>query len=218
MSQYTKEGTYGFPIFGSSNVHLQSRTGAADMRILSEAASRYYMFMSANNKDSGKTALMRSLAISLCGRLCDKYPFLTCWLKCFDKKTLEIVCTTIMRLILEYGNVIWDNCTQHEKQEQNRTTDDWTWIIQLSLTLRMLGTIFRRLHFEIVSPPPPPPTHTHTHSPPKKIRFEISCKLSLSHWDDLVSKPFKRQSPLQQTIFIHVLYVVFFFCFFHICI
>ena len=62
MSQYTKEGTYGFPIFGSSNVHLQSRTGAADMRILSEAASRYYMYMSANSKDSGKTALMRSLA------------------------------------------------------------------------------------------------------------------------------------------------------------
>ena len=31
-----------------------------------------------------------------------------------DRKSLEIIYTSFIRLILEYADVIWDNCTQYE--------------------------------------------------------------------------------------------------------
>ena len=37
-----------------------------------------------------------------------------------DRKSLEIIYTTFIRPILEYGDVIWDTCTQYEKQELDK--------------------------------------------------------------------------------------------------
>ena len=34
-----------------------------------------------------------------------------------DRKSLEIIYTTFVRPIFEYGNVIWDNSAQYEKEE-----------------------------------------------------------------------------------------------------
>ena len=34
-----------------------------------------------------------------------------------DRKSLEIIYTSFIRPILEYGNEIWDNCTQYEKED-----------------------------------------------------------------------------------------------------
>ena len=34
-----------------------------------------------------------------------------------DRKSLEIIYTSFIRPLLEYADVVWDNCTQHEKQE-----------------------------------------------------------------------------------------------------
>ena len=34
-----------------------------------------------------------------------------------DRKSLEIIYTTFKRPILEYADVIWDNCSDYEKQE-----------------------------------------------------------------------------------------------------
>ena len=34
-----------------------------------------------------------------------------------DRKSLETIFITFLRLILEYADVIWDNCTQQEKNE-----------------------------------------------------------------------------------------------------
>lgn len=34
-----------------------------------------------------------------------------------DRKTLEIIFMSFIRSILEYGDVLFDNCTQHEKLE-----------------------------------------------------------------------------------------------------
>ena len=31
-----------------------------------------------------------------------------------DRKSLEIIYTSFIRLILEYADVVWDNCTQYE--------------------------------------------------------------------------------------------------------
>ena len=34
-----------------------------------------------------------------------------------DRKSLEIIYTAFIRLLLEYGDVIWDNCTEYEKKK-----------------------------------------------------------------------------------------------------
>ena len=34
-----------------------------------------------------------------------------------DRKSLETLYTAFIRSLLEYGDVIWDNCSQYEKQE-----------------------------------------------------------------------------------------------------
>ena len=37
-----------------------------------------------------------------------------------DRKSLEIIYTTFIRPLLEYGDIIWDNCSQYEKQELDK--------------------------------------------------------------------------------------------------
>ena len=34
-----------------------------------------------------------------------------------DRKLIEIIYTASIRPVLEYGDVIWDNCAQYEKNE-----------------------------------------------------------------------------------------------------
>ena len=34
-----------------------------------------------------------------------------------DRKSLETIYLTFIRPILEYANVVWDNCTHYEKEE-----------------------------------------------------------------------------------------------------
>ena len=47
----------------------------------------------------------------------------------FDRKSLDTVCFSFIRPILEYGGTIWDNCTQYEKAEldkiQNEAARSW---------------------------------------------------------------------------------------------
>ena len=37
-----------------------------------------------------------------------------------DRKSLETIYTTFIRPLLEYGDIIWDNCTQQEKIELDK--------------------------------------------------------------------------------------------------
>ena len=37
-----------------------------------------------------------------------------------DRKSLETICLTFIRPLHEYRDIIWDNCTQYEKQELNK--------------------------------------------------------------------------------------------------
>lgn len=41
-----------------------------------------------------------------------------------DRKSLEIIYTAFIRPILEYADVIWDNCTQYEKQELEKIQNE----------------------------------------------------------------------------------------------
>ena len=41
-----------------------------------------------------------------------------------DRKSLEIIYTSFIRPLLEYGDVVWDNCTQYEKEELQKIQNE----------------------------------------------------------------------------------------------
>ena len=42
----------------------------------------------------------------------------------FDRKSLEIIYTSFIRPVLEYGDTIWDNCTLYEKRELDKIQNE----------------------------------------------------------------------------------------------
>ena len=64
-----------------------------------------------------------------------------------DRKSLEIIYTSFIRPILEYGNEIWDNCTQYEKNdlekiqiEAARIATGATKLVMKTYTVKLGGT------------------------------------------------------------------------------
>ena len=41
-----------------------------------------------------------------------------------DRKSLETIYLTFIRPLLEYGDVIWDNCNQYEKNELDKIQNE----------------------------------------------------------------------------------------------
>ena len=41
-----------------------------------------------------------------------------------DRKSLEIIYIAFIRPLLEYGDIIWDNCTQYEKNELDKIQNE----------------------------------------------------------------------------------------------
>ena len=41
-----------------------------------------------------------------------------------DRKSLEIIYTSFIRPVLEYGDTIWDNCTLYEKRELDKIQNE----------------------------------------------------------------------------------------------
>ena len=37
-----------------------------------------------------------------------------------DRKSLETIYISFIKPIVEYGDVVWDNCTQQEKQDREK--------------------------------------------------------------------------------------------------
>ena len=65
-----------------------------------------------------------------------------------DRKSLEIIYTTFIRPILEYGDVIWDNCTQYEKQELNKIQTEAARIATGTTKLVSLTALYKEICWE----------------------------------------------------------------------
>ena len=65
-----------------------------------------------------------------------------------DRKSLEIIDTTFIRSIFEYGDVIWDNCTQYEKQELDRIQTEAARIATGTTKLVSLTALYREICWE----------------------------------------------------------------------
>ena len=60
-----------------------------------------------------------------------------------DQKSLEIIYTAFFRPILEYGDVIWDNCAQYEKNEIEKIQSEAARIATGPTKLIYINTLYK---------------------------------------------------------------------------
>ena len=65
-----------------------------------------------------------------------------------DRKSLEIIYLTFIRPLLEYGDVIFDNCTQYEKQELDKIQNEAARIATGTTKLVSLATLYNEICWE----------------------------------------------------------------------
>ena len=65
-----------------------------------------------------------------------------------DRKSLEIIYTTFIRPLLEYGDVIWDNCTQYEKLELEKIQNEAATIATGTTILVSLNSLYNEICWE----------------------------------------------------------------------
>jgi hypothetical protein len=65
-----------------------------------------------------------------------------------DRKSLEIIYTTFIRPVLEYADVIWDNCTKGEKTELDKIQNEAARIVTGASKLISLNNLYRETGWE----------------------------------------------------------------------
>ena len=67
----------------------------------------------------------------------------------FDRKSLETVYLTFIRPILEYWDTVWDNCTQHEKNELEKIqTDEAARIVTGTTKLVSIRALYQEIKWD----------------------------------------------------------------------
>ena len=64
------------------------------------------------------------------------------------RKSVEIIYTTFIRPVLEYGDVIWDNCTQYAKQELDKIQTEAARIATGTTKLVSLTVLYKEICWE----------------------------------------------------------------------
>ena len=65
-----------------------------------------------------------------------------------DRKSLETLYLTFIRPLLEYGDVVFDNCTQYEKQELDKIQNEAARIATGTTKLVSLATLYNEICWE----------------------------------------------------------------------
>ena len=65
-----------------------------------------------------------------------------------DRKSLEIIYTSFIRPILEYADVVWDNCTQYEKQELEKVQHEAARIVSGCTRLVSIRLLYNEVGWE----------------------------------------------------------------------
>ena len=65
-----------------------------------------------------------------------------------DRKSFEVIYTPYIMPILEYGDVIWDNCTQYEKQELFKIQTETARIATGTIKLVSLTALYKEICWE----------------------------------------------------------------------
>ena len=65
-----------------------------------------------------------------------------------DRKYLETVYTAFIRPLIEYGDIIWDNCSQYEKDELEKIQNEAARIATGATRLASLSTLSKEIGWE----------------------------------------------------------------------
>ena len=65
-----------------------------------------------------------------------------------DRKSLETIYLTFIRPLLEYGDVLWDNCTQYEKDELDKIQNEAARIATGATKLISLFALSNKIKWE----------------------------------------------------------------------
>ena len=65
-----------------------------------------------------------------------------------DRRSLEIIYTTFIRPLLEYGDAVWDNCTKYEKDELERMQHEAARIATGTTRLVSLYSLYSEIKWE----------------------------------------------------------------------
>ena len=65
-----------------------------------------------------------------------------------DRKSLETIYLTFIRPILEYGDIVWDNCTLYEKQELDKIQTEAARIVTGTTKLISIQTLYDEIKWE----------------------------------------------------------------------
>ncbi len=68
-----------------------------------------------------------------------------------DRKSLETIYTSFIRPLLEYGDVIWDNCTQYEKDELDKIQNEALRISTGTTKLISIQLLYEEIGWESLS-------------------------------------------------------------------
>ena len=67
-----------------------------------------------------------------------------------DRKSLEVIYAAFIRPILEYGDVVWDNCSQYKKKTQE-IANGFPWVNNTSFVCPKLATVYEVCHIRYKS-------------------------------------------------------------------
>ena len=65
-----------------------------------------------------------------------------------DRKSLETIYLVFIRPLLEYGDVIWDNCTKYEKNELDKIQNVAAWISTGTTKLLSLDNLYKEVWWQ----------------------------------------------------------------------
>ena len=66
----------------------------------------------------------------------------------FGRKSLETVYLTFIRPILEYADVVWDNCTQYEKHELDKIQNEAARIVTGATKLVSIRALYEEVKWD----------------------------------------------------------------------
>ena len=65
-----------------------------------------------------------------------------------DRKSLETIYIAFIRPLIEYGNVIWDNCTLYEKQELDKIQNEAARIATGATRLVSIASLYKEIGWD----------------------------------------------------------------------
>ena len=98
-----------------------------------------------------------------------------------DRKSLETIYIAFIRPLLEYDDVIWDNCTQYEKLELDKTQNEATKIVTGAIKLISINALYNEIQWDTLE------KRSGDHR--LTLFYKMQCNITPTYLTSLVPRP-----------------------------